>query len=161
MDAVSDAPEIAQPAVTARQRAVVPGLRLGGKDVDPVQVAELLREVVAAGNVGVEGLRVLGPGVAPDGRWDDWEGLVGALLAELRADVGDVGNARRASGAVLAVAHVIDVGEEHRCGPDHGDVVAARLDLRVGGRVRVELRVVEVDHELATGRICRALRSWS
>ena len=44
----------------------------------------------------------------------------------------------------------------HRRGADHGDVVLARLDLGVGRGIGVELRVVEVDHELAARQAAAA-----
>jgi hypothetical protein len=79
----------------------------------------------------------------------DRERLVGTLLDERGRDEWNIGDAGSGTGAVLAIAHVVNTREEHRRRADHRKIIPAGLDLGVLGLVGVQLRIEEVNHQLA------------
>ena len=95
---------------------------------------------------------MLGRGVTEHLRRRDRERLVGTLLHQRRRHERDVGQAGDRAGRILAVAHLVDRRQEHRRGTHRGNIVLARGDLRVLRLCGVELRVEEVDHDLAAGK---------
>ena len=128
-------------------------LRVAAEDVDAVEVvAELLVVVVAARRRRPGTSAGVGRGGADHLRRRDRERLVGALLR--RAPSTRTGcragpSPHRSSPCSCASRRPTSANTAEV--PDHGDVVLARLDLGVRGCVGVQLRVVEVDHDLAAG----------
>src|SRR5262249_18876073 len=65
---------------------------------------------------------------------------------------GEIGDAGRLTRLVLAVDDVLDLGQEQRRRPHQRVVALAALDGGVARLVPVQLRVVEVDDDLAAGQ---------
>ena len=120
-------------------------------------VAELLLVVVTPAHVRLERLRVLGrassrsPAAAPSGTTGR---STAAPTRSTRTGCRAGRWPRRWSPCSCACRR--PTPSEHRRRAHHGDVVLARLDLGVGGGVGVQLRVVEVDHDLAAGETATA-----
>ena len=144
-----------QLADAADERRVTGRLGVAAEGVDAVELpfAVLLVVVVRPPDVGLEGLRVLRRRGADHLRRRHREDLVRALLHERGGHERDVGQAGGRAGRVLAVAHVVDRTQRAppRCRPSATSFSHAWISALVVA-FGVQLRVVEVDHDLAAGQ---------
>ena len=135
-----------------RQCRVAHVLEVARQHVDPVQRPEALLQVPHGADLHAVTARGLVARRAVERRRVDLEAHRGALVRGRQRERAEVGDARRLSRRVRARRQLRRVVHEHRPGPDEREVVRARFDERVLGLVRVELRVVEVDDDLASGK---------
>ena len=125
-------------------------LQVTGVDVAAVELlAELLLVVERAPDVRLVGLRVLVLRGADERRRVHRVRRRRTLLDDLGADHREVGDAGRGARLVRAVLHVVDLVEEDRRRTDEREVLRAGLDDRVARLVLAQLRVDEVDRDLA------------
>ena len=114
-------------------------------------VLVLLQEVLRVELVAVVRLRRLVLRAADELRRAHGEGHRRTGLRDPGGDARQVGDAGRGPRLVDAVDLVVDVAQEQHEGTNHREIVLARGDDRVAGLVGVQVRVDEVDDELAAG----------
>src|SRR6266540_4892062 len=132
-----------------RGRRVDRRLEVAREHPDPVQILVLLLVVEDLTHPGRVRLRMLVLRRAVEGARDHREGDLRALVLHLGLERGHVGQPGRLPHLVDALLQRLDVVQEQRARPDDREVLLTRPDDRVAGLVGAQVRVDEVDLDVA------------
>src|SRR6266511_4883046 len=136
-----------------RRRRVDRRLEVAREHPDAVEILVLLLVVPDLPNPGGVRLRVVVLGGAVERAGDHRERDLRALVRHLGLERGHIGEPGHLAGLVDALLHRLHVVEEQCVGSDDREVLLARPDHGVAGLGGAQLRVDEVDLDIAAGQL--------